>query len=197
MENQQPVQLKQKTLEEWVHSFGNEMYTWAYHKTNDQIVAEDLVQETFLAAFKAFDTFKGKSNPKTWVFSILNNKIMDHFRKSAKQIFTKDLQENEGYLKTESMFDRYNNWEPSGLESAWEDEGHLLDDPEFIRVMDICMDDLPSAWKTAVQWKYRLEKEAKEICQELEITPSNYWQILHRAKLLLKECLELKWFKKG
>jgi RNA polymerase sigma-70 factor (ECF subfamily) len=95
------------------------------------------------------------------------------------------------------MFDQNNNWKPSGLEPAWEDERHLLDNPEFNRVMDICMEDLPSSWKTAVLWKYRLEKEAKEICQELEITPSNYWQILHRAKLLLKECLELKWFNRS
>jgi RNA polymerase sigma-70 factor (TIGR02943 family) len=191
----QIIQLKQKTVEEWVHAYGNDLFTWAYHKTSNRAVAEDLVQETFLATYKSFDSFKGKSEPRTWIFRILNNKIIDHYRKSARDISngTAEAEEN-GYKATEALFDEYSNWKKNGLEGAWEDEKHLLDNPEFNQVMDICMDDLSPTWKTAILWKFHLNKEATEICQELKITPSNYWQILHRAKLLLKKCLEVNWF---
>lgn len=194
MENKN-LQTKHSTVEEWVHSFGNELFTWAYHKTNNRSVAEDLVQETFLSIYASFDSFRGQSKPKTWIFRILNNKIIDYYRKSAHTIFNGMTEsDHDGYLATNALFNEYSNWKPNGLEKAWEDEQHFLDDPEFNKVMDSCTEDLPATWKTAIRWKYHLEKDAKEICQELKITPSNYWQILHRAKLLLKKCLEMKWF---
>lgn len=188
--------LKHQSLKDWVHTFGDELFSWALHKTSDREVAEDLVQETFLSAFKSFDSFRGQSNAKTWLFKILNNKIIDHYRKSSKQLFSnfESILNNQSKSGTDALFDRIGNWTPNGLEDQWNDEGHLLDDPEFNVVMEKCMDDLPGSWKTAVLWKYHLDKEAHEICQELEITSSNYWQILHRAKLMLKKCLELKWF---
>jgi RNA polymerase sigma-70 factor (TIGR02943 family) len=170
-----------------VHAYGDELFTWALHKTNNQTVAEDLVQETFLSVYASFDSFKGDSKPKTWIFRILNNKIIDYYRKSAHHISNGMTEsEKDGYLMTEALFDENNNWKTNGLEGAWKDEEHLLDNPEFNQVMDICLDDLSPSWKTAILWKYHFQKEAKEICQELKISPSNYWQILHRAKLLLR-----------
>lgn len=188
--------LKHQSVKDWVHSFGDELFSWALHKTSDREVAEDLVQETFFSAFRSFDSFKGQSIAKTWLFKILNNKIIDHYRKSSQQLFInfEDFVGNQAKSDIIGLFDHLGNWTPNGLEHEWSNEGHLLDDPEFNEVMEKCMDDLPETWKTVVLWKYHLDKKAREICQELDITPSNYWQILHRAKLLLKKCLELKWF---
>ncbi|MGE0635268.1 MAG: sigma-70 family RNA polymerase sigma factor [Bacteroidia bacterium] len=184
------------TIKCWVELYSDSMYSWALHKTSDKETAEDLVQDTFLAAVQAFDSFKGESNPKTWLFSILNRKIIDHYRKSAHSLLRfENKNEKESYDLTNSFFDRSGAWE-SHTANTWSDEEGFIDNPEFSGTMKKCMNDLPGNWKEIISSKYLLEKDSKEICQELEITPSNYWQILHRAKLMLKKCLEINWFNK-
>ena len=180
-------------IENWVKTYGDDLYSWAFHKTNSRQLAEDLVQETFLAAYKSYDSFKGQSNVKTWIFKILNNKIVDYYRKSARQHFN-NPHDQKGLESIADIFDQNDNWKTNDLEDAWMDEKHLLDDPDFNQVMDFCMNDLPTSWRIAVLQKYHFEKDAQSICQELNISTSNYWQIIHRAKLLLKKCLEKKWF---
>ncbi len=184
-------------LTEWVNEFGDLLYSWALHKTSNKEQAEDLVQDTFLSALKSFDSFEGKSNPKTWLFTILNNKIIDHYRKASSRMERLDFGENKGpYSITESMFDQNDNWTANGLEGLWQQDKNLMDDPSFQNTFSHCMDDLPGDWRIAISSKYLLEKNAKEICQELNISTSNYWQVIHRAKLLLKKCLESGWFEK-
>jgi RNA polymerase sigma-70 factor (TIGR02943 family) len=181
-------------LENWVNQFSDELFSWALYKTSSKETAEDLVQETFLAAFHKIDTFQGKSQPKTWLFSILNNKVIDYYRLSAKttkQTFS--ISENSGYELSDGLFNETENWKNNDINPIWDQEEELLDNPEFNNIMQDCMEDLPQKWKFAVTSKYLTDKNADEICQELEITSSNYWQIVHRAKLLLKKCLEMKW----
>ena len=185
---------KHKIVEDWINQFGDSLFSWAFHKTSSKETAEDLVQETFLSAFHSYDTFENRSNPKTWLFSILNNKVIDYYRKKAKSFTSIDtVVEKDSYQITESLFDKNQNWKLGGFEDVWEKEQNLLDDPEFMKIFDDCLKDLPSKWNLAVLAKYRLGKEADEICQELYITPSNYWQIIHRSKLLLKKCIEKHW----
>jgi RNA polymerase sigma-70 factor (TIGR02943 family) len=181
-------------LEQWVNQFSDELYSWAFFKTSSKEVAEDLVQDTFMAAFNKIDTFQGKSQPKTWLFSILNNKVIDYYRLSArttKKNFS--LTENSGYELSDGLFNTYGCWKSNDINAAWDQDQELLDNPEFNSIMENCMDDLPQKWKLAVTSKYLSDKKTETICQELEITTSNYWQIVHRSKLLLKKCLELKW----
>jgi RNA polymerase sigma-70 factor (TIGR02943 family) len=181
-------------LENWVNQFSDELYCWAFYKTSSKETAEDLVQETFLSAFHKIDTFQGKSQPKTWLFSILNNKVIDYYRKSAKTTKqTFNLTENSGFELSEGMFNSYGCWKSNDVKAMWDQEEELLDNPEFNLLMQECMDDLPQKWKLAVTSKYLSDKDTTEICQELQITPSNYWQIVHRSKLLLRKCLEMKW----
>jgi RNA polymerase sigma-70 factor (ECF subfamily) len=185
------------TLSTWVNDFGDALFSWAFHKTSNKQQAEDLVQETFLSALKSFDSFDGKSNPKTWLFSILNNKIIDYYRKASTRMERLNSSENKAtYLVTESLFDHNDNWKANGLEGVWQQDENLMDNPSFEGVFAGCMDDLPEDWRIAISSKYLLEKNATEICQELSITTSNYWQVIHRAKLLLKKCLEVGWFEK-
>lgn len=181
-------------LEQWVNQFSDELYSWAFFKTSSKEVAEDLVQDTFLAAFHKIDSFQGKSQPKTWLFSILNNKVIDYYRLSArttKKNFS--LTETSGYELSDGLFNSYGCWKTNDITAVWDQEQELLDNPDFNTIMEKCMDELPQKWKLAVTSKYLSEKKTEAICQELEITTSNYWQIVHRSKLLLKKCLELKW----
>jgi RNA polymerase sigma-70 factor (ECF subfamily) len=186
--------MEKEIVSKWVGEYGDDLYSWAFYKTSSRETAQDLIQETFLSAFKSYKTFKHESQPKTWLFKILNNKIIDYYRKSANTLKGVDLKDEEAHERmVNKLFDQNDNWEPTGFEQSWEDDQHLLDNPEFNEIMDGCLNDLPSAWRFAVTAKYHLEKEPKDICQELNITPSNYWQIIHRAKLLLKKCIEIKW----
>jgi RNA polymerase sigma-70 factor (ECF subfamily) len=181
-------------LEQWVNQFSDELYSWAFFKTSSKEIAEDLVQDTFLAAFHKIDSFEGKSQPKTWLFSILNNKVIDYYRLSArttKKNFS--LTENSGFELSDGLFNSYGCWKSNDISTVWDQEEELLDNPDFNVIMEECMNDLPQKWKLAVTSKYLSEKKTEAICQELEITTSNYWQIVHRSKLLLKKCLELKW----
>lgn len=181
------------TISTWVNHFSDDLYAWSLHKVKKADVAEDLVQETFIKAYKAMDSFKEKSSPKTWLFRILNNLIIDHYRKKAKHQ-TSSLDEAEQL--TDGMFNSINNWTTNGYEDLWAADKNVFDNGDFNEVFSYCMEDLPENWKLAVSAKYLLQKETAEICQELEITASNYWQIVHRAKLMLKKCLETKWFSK-
>jgi len=186
---------KTKTLfENWVNEYSDALYSWSFYKTSSRETAEDLVQDTFLAAYNKFESFKGDSQPKTWLFSILNNKIIDHYRLSSKTTKkTVSLSEDSAYEITEGFFDEAENWKSTAINPVWNQDEELLDNPDFNNVMQFCMDDLPENWRFAVTSKYLTDKKADEICQDLNITVSNYWQIIHRAKLVLKKCLEMKW----
>jgi len=178
-------------LPDWINRHTRELFSWALHKVSDKELAADLVQDTFLAAAEKIDSFKGNSSPKTWLFSILNNKIIDHYRKKIHQ----HVQFESQHFST--FFDEDNSWKDSRKPKHWpeEEEGHLLDNHEFRLILKDCLDALPENWNICVKLKYLTEKSGEEICQELDITPSNYWQIIHRAKLQLRDCIENKWYK--
>jgi RNA polymerase sigma factor (sigma-70 family) len=74
----------ENTINDWVVAHTDSLYEWAFYKLSDEELTKDIVQETFITAFQKIDSFEGKSNPKTWLFSILNNKIIDHYRKEFR-----------------------------------------------------------------------------------------------------------------
>ncbi|MBC7125639.1 MAG: sigma-70 family RNA polymerase sigma factor [Bacteroidales bacterium] len=177
-------------LKTWVEEYTPELYKWAYYKTSSVETAEDLVQETFLAAAEKIETFKGASSPKTWLFSILNHKIIDFYRKSI--VKPAPLENNT----LSNFFDSDGNWQQERSPRDWEEnDTHLLDNTDFQAILQKCLDALPEQWSLCVKLKYLSEKSGDEICQELVITPTNYWQIVHRAKLQLRNCVENNWFK--
>jgi RNA polymerase sigma-70 factor (TIGR02943 family) len=175
-------------LTEWVENYTDDLYSWAFHKVSDPELASDLVQDTFLAAAEKIDGFKEESTPKTWLFSILNHKIIDYYRKKVKQPVKVDNQ------VFPTFFDEGGSWRKEKRPHHWDEDTHLLDDDEFQAVLKQCLAALPESWNTCVKLKYLSEKKGEDICQELDISPTNYWQIIHRAKLQLRECIEQKWF---
>lgn len=195
MDNIKSIEIK-SIFTEWVNQFSDKLYSWALHKTSNKEVAEDLVQETFLSAYSTLDKFERKSNPKTWLTAILNNKINDYYRQSAKSFIRVEHAESKSaFESSETIFDENGGWKTRYNNSISIDEKKLLDNLQFVSELEKCYSHLPSNWKRAVQAKYIFDVESSEICQELNITPSNYWKVIQRAKLLLKQCLETNWFK--
>ena len=184
------MQIEEKSLTYWVDSFTEDLFSWAYQKVSDVELAKDLVQDTFLAASEKIDTFKGDSSPKTWLFSILNHKIIDFYRKKGKQHISYDN------ISFSNFFTDDGSWHNDKKPTSWgNDEEHLLDNNEFQMVLKKCLEVLPERWNTSIKLKYLMNKKSEDICNELNITTSNYWQIMHRAKLQLRDCINLNWFK--
>ncbi len=182
--------MKKEQLSEWVETYVTELFNWAYFKVSDTDLAKDLVQDTFLAAAEKFESFKSESSPKTWLFSILNHKIIDYYRKKVHQPLSI---EKSNFL---NFFDTDGGWSSDKKPGSWpNDDEHLLDDTGFQEVLKKCLDALPDKWSTCVKLKYLMDKNGEEICQELDIAPTNMWQIIHRAKLQLRDCVENNWFK--
>jgi RNA polymerase sigma-70 factor (ECF subfamily) len=160
------------------------------YKIADSETAKDIVQDTFLAVVKNMDKFNNESNPKTWIFSILNNKITDYYRKKYREPITTDIDSSS------TFFNENGDWITEKQPKDWPgSESNLLDDAAFRHIMNKCIENLPAKWNALVKMKFLDEKETSTICQELEISTTNMWQIMHRAKLKLRECLEINWFK--
>ena len=195
------VYIKQLTLKEksntvdlaaWVHEYSSDMISWALYKVSDSELAKDLVQDTFLAASEKIENFRGDSAPKTWLYSILNFKIIDHYRAKVKKPV------NVGGDTFSKFFSDGGEWIQSHKPHDWEEkETHLLDDDDFNKILKMCMDALPESWSLAIKLKFLLSKKGDEICEELGISPTNFWQIIHRAKLQLRECVDTNWFKEN
>jgi RNA polymerase sigma-70 factor (TIGR02943 family) len=184
-------------IKSWVNLYSDDLYSWAFYKTSSKETAEDLVQETFLAAVESIDKFEERSNPKTWLFSILNHKINDHFRNKFKNPTVSEQQENESGTKSlfDTFFDAEEHWKKDETPGHWNEEpAHLLDDEEFNKVLENCLNKLPAVWNSAIQLKYMEDKTGEHICQELDISPTNFWQVIHRAKMQLRKCLQTNWF---
>ncbi len=112
----------------WVDNYADYLYRYAQSRVNDSAVAEDLVQETFLSAWKARERFEGRSSEKTWLSSILKNKIIDYYRKALVKdanIVTKhtkpSAQNTEGGIVKEEAYLDISNvmlWDEKAGEGA-------------------------------------------------------------------------------
>ncbi|MGM0565425.1 MAG: sigma-70 family RNA polymerase sigma factor [Bacteroidota bacterium] len=181
---------KQKQdISKWVESYTSAMFSYAFHRLYDEDLARDIVQDTFVTAAEKIKDFRGESTPKTWLFSILKYKIIEVYRKKAKTPLPADTS------TLADFFDDSNSWSQNQRPMPWSNEDlHLLDDNDFKNVLKECLDALPAKWSSTVKLKYLMDKKGEEICQELDISPTNFWQIMHRAKLNLRDCLEKNWF---
>lgn len=187
-------QSRKNEFSEWVNHYTDDLLKWAIFKTSSLEVAEDLVQDVFYSAYKNIEHFQHKSQPKTWLFSILNNKIVDYYRKhKPEKKIVESLNESYAETFTTSLFNEKEFWNSAPHTATWEEEKNLLDSPEFNQIMADCVDDLPPNWKLIVTSKFLLNKDADQICHELNLTKTNYWQLIHRSKLLLRKCIENGW----
>ena len=175
-------------ITQWVDMYAEKLLKQACFLLSDKEEAEDIVQEVFLTAFVSIDKFQRKSNPLTWLKSILTHKIADFYRNKYKF-----QQVNFDYF-----FDEEGLWKDNEITKEWEDNetslGTLLDDKEFKNVLEKCFEKLPEKWSILVKMGYLEEKKSNEICQEMQISNTNYWKILQRSRLQLRKCLELNWF---
>ena len=179
----------------WVEEHGDVLFRFALLRVKDTHVAEDLVQETFISALEGLATFKGGSSIRTWLVGILKHKIVDYFRKSAREIPSTDLSVIDEATEDET-FNRWGQWRH--LPSKWGDNpDNLLENKEFWKAFLKCLDGLPTTVRRAFALREIDGLKTDEICKILSITATNLWVILHRARGKLRDCLDTTWFREG
>jgi RNA polymerase sigma-70 factor (ECF subfamily) len=159
----------------------------------DMDLAEDVVQETMLAALKARDGFTGRSSVKTWLTGILKHKIVDAIRQRQREPRVAASFEEETDLDDfDPMFKDNGAWEAPPAE--WGDPENALSRSQFYDVMDMCLEKLPPNTARVFVMREVMDLTTEEICKELSITANNLWVILYRARMALRMCLEQNWF---
>ena len=154
--------------------------------------AEDAVSETLLAALAKPQSFGNRSQLKTWLVGILKHKIIDVLRQRQREV-TLQTDEGDGGEELEALAfkaDGHFMQQPAD----WGDPEQDLSSRQFFAVLEACTEKLPAAMGRVFLMREWLELSSDEICKELKITPTNLYVQLHRARLRLRECLELNWF---
>jgi RNA polymerase sigma-70 factor (ECF subfamily) len=174
----------------WITLYSDYLFNYTISRVSDRAIAQDLVQDTFLAGLKSMKNFKGEASERTWLISILKRKIIDHYRKinskkgkaEVRMTYNSDS-ETEGDWLEERVADPFDKTAEDALENT-----------ELGIAINRCLDKLPEKQATVFEMKTVLNYETEAICNELDITPSNLWVIIHRARTAMASCLEENWF---
>ena len=151
--------------------------------------AEDAVSETILAALESQSVFAGRSKLTTWVVGILKHKIVDTFRARRREeplSMTDDDDLEDGIFLADG---HYRDWPVE-----WVTPESQLARAQFLETLEVCVQELPPAQGRIFLMREWLEWPTPEICKALSITATNAGVLLHRARLRLRECLQLRWF---
>lgn len=184
----------QNTLnpDNWADQYADYLYNFAYYRLNNDELAQDLVQDTFLSALKAKDTYKGQASEKTWLVSILKNKIIDYYKKASTKNETPISLSAYQAPSYDYFFNKAKNgdWKQEARPLDWTDTDTRFDTKEFYKVLESCLNRLPEKWKGVFVMSVIDESDSKFVCKEFNISSSNFWVIIHRAKLQMRACLE-------
>lgn len=184
----------------WVDDHGDFLFRYAFVRLRDETLAEDCVQETLLSAIQSLDNYGGKSTERTWLTGILKHKIIDYFRKSVRE---QPIAQAETDLSgLDSFFNQEGRWK-----DHWHDEFEPVDwrvtpdaameQAEFFKTFHRCLGKLPERVAGVFALREMDGLETSEICEVLKLSTSNFWVMMHRARMNLRRCMELNWFKKA
>ncbi|HMP06832.1 MAG TPA: sigma-70 family RNA polymerase sigma factor [Lacipirellulaceae bacterium] len=175
---------------EWVDRYGDSLLGYARRRVASCELAEDLVQETLLAAYRHRAQFDGKSSVGTWLTAILRRKIADYYRQADRA----PTLASQALDTAEAQFTNAGRWTASY--AGWrENPKELAENAEFWQVFHRCLSALPPPLAQAFQTRELRMMSAEDASQTIGVTPQNLAVRLHRARLLLRECLDKKWFR--
>jgi RNA polymerase sigma-70 factor (ECF subfamily) len=174
----------------WIDLYSDYLFNFTISRVSDGVIAQDLVQDTFLAALKSMKNFKGEASERTWLISILKRKIIDHYRKinskkgKAEVRITYNVDsESEGDWLEERVADPYDKTAEDNMQNE-----------ELGAAILNCLSKLPKKQAEVFKMKTIQGFETEVICNELNITASNLWVIIHRARTAMATCLKENWF---
>jgi RNA polymerase sigma-70 factor (ECF subfamily) len=176
-----------ENIDRLVKQHAETLYFYALTRVGKQELAEDIVQDTLLAALQSWQSFAGDSSERTWLIGILRHKIQDFFRQHRSHESVDDESWQKEYFdKTRHWKDKMVNWKAS--------PEVLVENIEFRQVLQDCLKELSKVMAQAFIMREMEDISSEEICKHLDISQTNLWVRLHRARLQLRRCLELNWF---
>jgi len=184
---------RQSDPEKWVDEYADDLFRYAVFRLHDPELAEDVVQETFLAALRARKQFSGRSSEKTWLTGILKHKIVDQMRKVSRERPLNSTEFSTG--SAENVFDEGGKWKNDPPDWG-DDPSEDLEKKEFREVFERCLSSLPARLCDAFSLRELDGLSTKEVCKVLNISATNVWVMLYRARMRLRHCLEMNWFGK-
>lgn len=176
--------------EQWVERYGDGLFRFAKSRLHCISDAEEMVQETFLAALRAQKQFAGSGSQWKWLLSILNHKIVDTIRQRERKNTAATA--NRSSDSTKLMFDDEGTWK-SQLWAACPAQ-EILELEELRQIVKHCLAQIPDLQASVFVLSVMYEMDHKSICRELEITPENLAVRLHRARLGIAKCVHSHWF---
>ena len=179
----------------WLAQHGDALYRYAYFRLRDRAQAEDLVQETLIAALQARQGFAGRSNERTWLIGILKNKLIDYLRKSVRECPLADVAVTQSEI--DALFDASDEDHWKKPPADWVNPTQALEQKQFWKIFMECFEALPARQAQAFSLCELEGLEGEEACKVLGIATTNLWVMMHRARLRLRECLETHWFSRG
>ena len=175
--------------EKWVEKYADYLFNYTIVRVNDREVANDLVSDTFLAGLNSMKNFKGEASERTWLISILKRKIIDFYRWNNSVKGKAEVKMT--FLEGEDEVDWMENKVADLSDKTAEDE---MENEELgLAILD-CLDQLNPKQAEIFKRKTIDGMDTETICNEFDISPSNLWVIIHRARTSLADCLEKNWF---
>ena len=182
--------------ERWVAEHGDILFGFAAARVRNHTIAQDLVQETFLAAMKAKSGFAGRATERSWLFGILRHKLADYYRLQNREVAIADLEsplpEEQGAFGASGV--GKDGWLDTLAPQAWRTPDQDLTTKEFQRVFNSCLSRLPEKVAQVFQLREIDGVSSEQICKDLDVSANNVWVMLHRARMALRRCLEVHWF---
>lgn len=176
--------------ETWVDAHGDILYRYAVARVGRRDIAEDLVQETFVAAMQASGRFRGESSERTWLIGILRHKLLDWRRRQGREL--PGLPSDHDDVIDQWFDDR--GWWRTPPKGWTVDADSLVEKEEFWAVFRHCLDGVPERVGQVFAMRVIDETPSEDICKALSLSSTNFWVMLHRARARLRKCLESNWF---
>lgn len=180
--------------ESWITLHGDFLFRFAMTKLRDAYMAEDAVQETLLAALQGQKSFAGDSAERTWLVGILKHKIVDLIRKKVREPTLINVDEPLEFNQDQTidaLFDNTGHWVTPNQD--WGNPDKIFEQKHFWQVLSDCLKRLPPQLALLYSLREISGMDTEEICKDLNITQTNSWVMLHRARLGLKQCFEVHW----
>lgn len=174
---------------QWLERYGDFLFQYAWKRLRSQEAAEEVVQDTFFAAWRQRKQYAGSGTERAWLVGILKRKIIDTFRARQRQPNLDSAADRSDIF--DQLFDARGHWKVrrKALSPLPSDAAEIA---ELWEAFYRCLDALPQRQADVFTLRELEFVESHEICKELGVTPSNLWVLLHRARLALANCLKTK-----
>ncbi len=177
--------------DQWLGLYGDILYRYGITRVRNPGTAEELVQETLLAALKAKDNYSGQASEQTWLIGILKHKIIDYFRKASREN-TQQFDERFTDDENDDYFDQKGGWKIDF--SSWSKPDKSMEQEQFLTILQDCIDHLPPRMAQLFILRELDGMSSEEICEVMSIsTPNNCWVMLSRIRVQLRHCLDVNW----